>query len=97
MWNYNMANVYQNAFAIIYRGFHPKHEAVLAEMKGGEKKGILKGLWDELKAFRKPADKRAGFLHINLLDLINRLLNFENLYQMIPIWMAENMKSNHPT
>ena len=93
MWNYNMADVYQNVFAKIYRGFNPKYEAPWAERKGGDKNGIVKSIWDELKASAKPADKRAGFLHINLLDSFNRFINLEKLDEMIPNYMAEAMRS----
>lgn len=97
MWNYNMADVYQNVFAKIYRGVNAKYDALWAERKDGDKNGILKGIWDELKASAKPADKRAGFVHISLLDSINRFINFEDLDEMIPNFMAENMKSNQPS
>ena len=88
MWNFNMADVWQNIFGKIYG----------STSKSGEKMAALKGIWDELNVAGRPADKRAGLLHISLMGSINRFINLAKLEEEIPKYMANIMKhKNAPT
>ena len=81
MWNFNMADVWQTIFGKIY-----------GSNKSGEKMAALKGIWDELNVAARPADKRTGLLHINLMGSINRFINLAKLEDQIPKYMANMMK-----
>ena len=48
------------------------------------------------KATGRPADKRAGLLHLNLQGSVNRAFNLENLDQLIPTYLAKMMRPNEP-
>ena len=55
-------------------------------------KDNLKEMWNELNATPRPADKRAGLLHINFMDSINRFVDLEKIIESIPTFMAEASK-----
>ena len=82
MWNFNMADVWQNILGKMYG----------STSKSGEKMAALKGIWDELNVAGRPADKRAGLLHISLMGSINRFINLAKLEEEIPKYMANIMK-----
>ena len=89
MWNYNMGDIWQNIFGKLYGRMSPKYES---SSRSHESIGNLKGIWDELNATPRPADKRAGLLHINLMGSINRFINLEKFEESIPSFLAEAMK-----
>ena len=91
MWNYNMGDIWQSIFSKFYGRLQSKYEW-MSPMKARESLTNLKSIWDELNATPRPADKRAGLLHVNLMGSINRFFNLEKLEQWIPEWMAEAMK-----
>ncbi len=94
MWNFNMADLWQNLFSKFYGKISTKYDAMWSEKKGDKKEDVIKGIWEKLKAATKPGDKRAGLMHINLLGSVNRFINLESLEEEIPKFMAETMKNN---
>ena len=78
MWNFNMADLWQNMFGNMFK----------TTAKKSGIKDSLKAIWDELNAQPSPADKRAGILHINFLDSINRFVDVEKIIESIPNLMA---------
>ena len=92
MYNFNMADFWQNLFTKFYMGLSVKYDAMWSEKKGGKKGDAIKGIWEQLKASAKPGDKRAGLLHINLLSSIDRFVNLESLEEEIPKFMADLVK-----
>ena len=82
-----MGDVWQNIAGKLYGRLSPKSPG-----KSSESIANLEGIWDELNATPRPADKRAGFLHINLMGSINRFVNLEKFEESIPTLMAEAMK-----
>ncbi|XP_057375632.1 vitellogenin-2-like [Daphnia carinata] len=91
LWNYNMSEVWQNIFGKLFGRLTNKYES-MSSHRAGEKGEKLRGIWDELNATPRPADKRAGLLHINLMGSINRFINLEKFEESIPTFMAEAMK-----
>ena len=85
LWNYNMSEVWQNIFGKLYGrlSYSKDRESMVGE---------LRGIWEELNASPRPADKRAGLLHIKLMGSINRFFNLEKLEQIVPTVLAEAMK-----
>ena len=67
-------------------------KSTVVDNKSGEKMAALKGIWDELNVAARPADKRTGLLHINLMGSINRFINLAKLEDQIPKYMANMMK-----
>lgn len=88
-WNYNMGGIWQNFFGKLYGKVFPQYEM---NQNTNEYSDVLRGIWDELKVTPRPADKRAGLLHVHLMGAINRVLNFERLEQMMPTFIADVMK-----
>jgi len=64
--------------------------------KARENVEFLRTVWQFLKATGRPADKRAGLLHLSLQGSINRAFNLEELDQLIPTFMAKMMRANEP-
>jgi hypothetical protein len=91
LWNYNMSEVWQNIFGKLFGRLTNKYESA-SSGKARESIGNMKGIWDELNATARPADKRAGLLHINLMGSVNRFINLEKFEESIPAMMTEAMK-----
>lgn len=91
LWNYNMSEVWQNIFGKLFGRLSNKYET-MSSRKAGEKVENLRGIWEELNATPRPADKRAGLLHINLMGSVNRFFNLEKLEESIPSLISEAMK-----
>jgi hypothetical protein len=78
MWNFNMSDLWQSILGTMFKSTEKKSAS----------KDAVKSIWDELRATGRPADKRAGLLHINYLDSINRFIDLEKLIESIPTFMA---------
>jgi hypothetical protein len=89
-----MHDIWMSVMSKIYGAVTPKYGVMWAqgEKLGDKKESTLKGIWDSLYATARPADKTAGLLHIDLLGgSVNRFINFANLEQSIPKFIAANM------
>lgn len=74
-----MSDVWQNVWDKIYLG---------STTSKGDNIEKLKAIWDELNVTPRPADKRAGLLHFNLMGSINRFIDLEELGKSIPALFA---------
>lgn len=87
-----MADVWAKLASKLFGRISPKYSALWTESMSGVKEESLTKIWDELKATPKPADKRAGILHISVLGSIDRFINLEKLDELVPQLMADAMK-----
>lgn len=78
-----MSDVWQNVWEKIYLG---------STTSKGDNIEKLKAIWDELNVTPRPADKRAGLLHFNLMGSINRFIDLEKLGKSIPALLASIAK-----
>ena len=86
-----MADVWQNIAGKLYGRLSPRYDA-RSTARARENANHMNSIWDELNATPRPADKRAGLLHINLMGSINRFINLEKFEESIPSFLAEAMK-----
>ena len=86
-----MSEVWQNIFGKLFGRLTNKYESA-SSGRARESIGNMKGIWDELNATSRPADKRAGLLHINLMGSVNRFINLEKFEESIPALMTEAIK-----
>lgn len=81
-----MSDLWKNLIGKLYGSVNPRQSAARA---GADSVRKLAGIWEELNPTPKPADKRAGLLHINLLGSVNRFIDLERIEEMIPRLMAQ--------
>lgn len=85
MYNYNMGDIFSGIMEKIYG----KSASPLSS-KARENTERLRSIWDSLNVAARPADKRAGLLHVNLMGAIDRFLDLENIDETLLSFVAKS-------
>lgn len=92
-----MGEIWQNIFGKFFGSLcNSQQMPGLSSMLSGKMRenvnSAVKSIWDEIEPTRRPADKRAGVLHFNLMSSINYVFDLEKLEEKIPTWMSQAMQ-----